>query len=157
MEQQQVSASSSLKTLHPFIDKEGLLRVGGSLQQSTFLYQTVHQMILLLNHHFTKLVVSAEHIRLHHAGPQLLRASLRERYWIPRIRNLVRKVIHQCITCYRFKAQATQQLMGELPSTRIQPSRPFLTSGVEYTGPISLRLGPPRSKTMTKGYIAIFV
>jgi len=29
MEQQQVAASSSLKTLHPFIDKEGLLRVGG--------------------------------------------------------------------------------------------------------------------------------
>ena len=47
--------------------------------------------------------------------------------------------------------------MGELPSTRIQPSRPFLTTGVDYAGPISLRLGPPRSKTITKGYIAIFV
>jgi len=35
MEQQEVTASSSLKTLHPFIDKEGLLRVGGRLQQST--------------------------------------------------------------------------------------------------------------------------
>ena len=96
-------------------------------------------------------------IRLHHAGPQLLIASLRERYWIPRMRNLVRTVIHQCLTCYRFKAQATQQLMGELPSTRIQPMRPFLTTGVDYAGPISLRLGPPHSKTITKGYIAIFV
>ena len=85
MEQQEVAASSSLKTLHPFIDKEGLLRVGGRLQQSTLPYQTMHQMILPSNHHFTKLVVSAEHIRLHHAGPQLLIASLREKYWIPRI------------------------------------------------------------------------
>jgi len=38
MEQQEVAASSSLKTLHPFIDKEGLLRLGGRLQQSTLLY-----------------------------------------------------------------------------------------------------------------------
>jgi len=157
MEQQEVAASSSLKTLHSFIDKEGLFRVGGRLQQSTLPYQTMHQMILPSNHHFTKLVVSAEHIRLHHAVPQLLIASLREKYWIPRIRNLVKTVIHQCLTCYRFKAQATQQLMGELPSTRVQPSRPFLTTGVDYAGPISLRLGPPRSKTITKGYIAIFV
>jgi len=65
--------------------------------------------------------------------------------------------IHQCLTCYRFKAQATQQLMGELPSTRVQPSRPFLTTGVDYAGPISLILGTPRSKTITKGYIAIFI
>jgi len=30
MEQQEVAAGSSLNTLHPFIDKEGFLRVGGS-------------------------------------------------------------------------------------------------------------------------------
>ena len=73
------------------------------------------------------------------------------------MRNLVRTVIHQCITCYRFKAQATQQLMVELPSTGIQTLRPFLTIGVDYAGPISLRLGPPGNKTITKGYIAVFV
>jgi len=39
MYQQEVEASSSLKTLHPFIDKEGLLIVGGRLQQSTLPYQ----------------------------------------------------------------------------------------------------------------------
>jgi len=157
MEQQEVAATSSLKTLHPFIDQEGLLRVGGRLQQSTLPYQTIHQIILPASQHFTKLIASAEHIRLHHAGPQLLTASLRDKYWIPRIRNLVKTIIHHCLTCYKFKAQATQQLMGELPSHRVQPSRPFLTTGIDYAGPISLRLGTPRSKTITKGYIAIFV
>jgi len=42
MEQKVVAASSSLKILHPFIGKEGLLRVGGRLQQSTLPYQTMH-------------------------------------------------------------------------------------------------------------------
>jgi hypothetical protein len=152
--QGEVATNSSLKTLYPFIEQEGILRVGGRLQQSTLPYQAIHQMILPANHHFTKLIVSVEHIRLHHAGPQLMTASLCENYWIPRLRNLVRTVTHQCLTCYKFKAQATQQLMGELPSPRVQPSRSFLTTGVDYAGPISLRMGTTRSKTVTKGYIA---
>ena len=103
MEQQGVSASISLKTLQTFIDKPRFLRLGGRLKKSTLHYQKVHQMILPSNHHFIKLVVSAEHISLHQPGPQIVKASLREGYWIPRIRLLVKT--------------ATQQLMGELPST----------------------------------------
>jgi hypothetical protein len=117
----------------------------------------MHQMILPSNQHFTKLIVSAEHIRLFHAGSQLLTASHREKYWIPRIRTVVKTTIHQCLTCYRLKAQATQQLMGELPPSRVQPSRPFATTGVDYAGPVLLRLGNTHSKTIVKGYIAIFV
>jgi hypothetical protein len=135
-ERKEVTSTSSLKTLHPFIDQEGLLRVGGRLQQSALPYQAIHQMILPANHHFTKLVVATEHIRLHHTGPQLLIASLWERFWIPRIRNLVKTTIHHRLICYKFKAEATRQLMGELPPSRVQPARPFLTTGVDYAGPI---------------------
>jgi len=154
---QEVSSSSTLKTLHPFLDQKGILRVEGRLQQSELSYQTMHQIILPPNCHLTKLIVSSEHYRLHHAGPQLLITSLRERYWIPRIRNIVKTVIHHCLTCYRFKAQASQQLMSELPSHRFRPSRPFLTTGVDYAGPVSIPLGSSRSKQISKGYIAIFV
>jgi len=113
----------------------------------------MHQIILPPNHHFTKLVVSAVHIRLHHAGPQLLIASLREKY----LDTKVKTDIHQCLTGFRFNVQATRQFMGELPLTRVQPSKPLLTTGVDYAGPISLRVGTPRSKTITKGYIVTFV
>jgi hypothetical protein len=37
-------------------------------------------MILPASQHFTKLDVSVEHTRFHHAGPQLLIASLRKWY-----------------------------------------------------------------------------
>jgi hypothetical protein len=52
----------------------------GRLQQTTLPYQAMHQMNLPSNNHFAKLFVTAEHIRLHHAGPKLLIASLREKY-----------------------------------------------------------------------------
>jgi len=48
-EKQEVAVNSSLKTLHPFIDNEGLLRVGGRLQHSTLPYQTRHQMREILD------------------------------------------------------------------------------------------------------------
>ena len=154
---QEVSRKSSLKSLHPFLDQQGVIRVGGRLQQSTLPYHAIHQVILPSNNHLTKLIVASEHIRLHHAGPQLLIASLRERYWIIKIRNVVKTIIHQCLICYRHKAQASQQLMSELPATRVRPARPFLTTGIDYAGPVYIRLGPPRSKQTSKGYIAIFV
>jgi len=130
-EKQEFAAYSTFKTLHPFPDKNYLIRFGERIQQSTLPYQTRLQMIRSANHHLTMLILSAEHLNLPHAGPQFLIASLREKYWIPRIRNLMRKTIHQCLNCYKLNAQATQQLIGELPPTRLQPSRPFLNTGVD--------------------------
>jgi hypothetical protein len=88
MEHKEVAATSSLKTLHPFIDQEGLLKVGRRLQQSMLPYQAIHQIILPASQLFTKLIILAEHIRLHHAGPQLPTASLCEKYWIPKNQEL---------------------------------------------------------------------
>ena len=53
-EKQEVAVNSSLKTTHPFLDKENLLRFGGRLKQSALPYQTRHLTILPANH-FTKL------------------------------------------------------------------------------------------------------
>ena len=97
-----------------------------------------------------------EHIILHHAGPQLLIASLRNNYWTSKIKNSVRTIINQCLTCYKLKVQASQQLMGQLPSSRVRPSRAFETAGVDYAVPVMIKQGSPRSKSTTKGYIAIF-
>jgi len=103
LECQEVSTTSSLRTLHLFIADEGIRRVEGRLQQSTFPYYVIYQIILPPKHYFSKLIASSGHIRLHHAGPQLLMASLREKYWIPRIQDVVKTVIYHCLTCYKLK------------------------------------------------------
>ncbi|XP_075213757.1 uncharacterized protein LOC142319964 [Lycorma delicatula] len=102
-------------------------------------------------------IIKAEHLRLLHAAPQLLLASLRLKFWIPRARKVIRSVIHNCVTCFRFKASSANQLMGQLPKHRVEISRPFLNSGVDYAGPFQIKYGNPRSKITTKCYVAIFV
>ena len=47
--------------------------------------------------------------------------------------------------------------MGELPQARVRSSSPFERSGVDYTGPINVRLTKTRGKGTIKGYIAIFI
>jgi len=152
----QVSSKSQLQPLHPFFDKEGYFRVGGRLQHSHLPYDPKHQLILPPVHHITELIIMNEHLRLH-AGPQLLSASLRQQYWIPRMKHVIRSVLHCCLPCFKLKAAASQQLMGQLPLARVIVSHPFVNAGIDYVGPFEIKSGNTRSKTTTKCYVALFI
>lgn len=69
------------------------MRVGGRLENSDYCYDKKHPILLQSAHRFTKLLFIHEHKRLMHAGPQLLLASIKERYWPIGGRNLAKNVI----------------------------------------------------------------
>lgn len=148
---------SKLRSLNAFIDEKGIIRVGGRLEKSNLPDFTKHQIILPGNHAFTKLILTDYHIRTLHGGPTMLLSNLRRRYWIVHAKSLVRKVVHQCIKCARFRANTRNQMMGSLPDARVTPCKPFLHSGVDFAGPIDLRLSKGRGCKTQKGYIAIFI
>ncbi|XP_071652998.1 uncharacterized protein [Temnothorax longispinosus] len=82
---------------------------------------------------------------------------IRQRYWIPRGRALVKRLILRCVTCARWRAATPQQLMGNLPRERVRPSRAFLHTGVDYAGPIMLRTTKGRGQRSHKAFISVFV
>ncbi|XP_054287856.1 uncharacterized protein LOC129003584 [Macrosteles quadrilineatus] len=47
--------------------------------------------------------------------------------------------------------------MGDLPKSRVTPSRPFLNTGLDYGGPFNIKVHNLRSIRLTKAYICIFV
>ncbi|XP_072395134.1 uncharacterized protein [Diabrotica undecimpunctata] len=75
-----VDSKSKLLTLNPFIDKDNILRVGGRLHNSDFCYDKKHPIVLDSKHHFTTILVRNEHLTLNHCSPQLLLASIREKF-----------------------------------------------------------------------------
>jgi len=154
----QVSGKSKLKYLKPFIDENGVIRVGGRLNNaaSISVFQR-HPMLLPANSNLTTLLFRYEHLRLLHAGPQAILSSLREQYWPINGRNIARKIVHQCITCFRLKPTIVQPLMSSLPKERVNPSRPFKICGIDYSGPINVKSSLQRKAPITKGYICIFV
>ncbi|XP_062535430.1 uncharacterized protein LOC134204669 [Armigeres subalbatus] len=150
----QVKKNSRLKTLSPRF-ANGILRVGGRLRNAPVPLNQRHPMILPDKHPLTERILSFSHLNNLHAGPQLITAAVRERFWPLCLRDLARQVVHSCIRCFRCKPKVMEQLMGELASERVTPTLPFFRSGVDYCGPFycrSTRKGAP-----IKCYVAIFV
>jgi hypothetical protein len=154
---QPISPKSSILSLNPFIDENKLIRVGGRLNFASITFQRKHPVILAA-HPLVKLIVRQAHIRTLHAGAQLTLATLRHDYWILRARNIIKAVVHQCIVCTREKASTPTQLMGHLPSVRVNPpTRAFLHCGIDYAGPVLVRPISGRGVASRKTYIAVFI
>ncbi|XP_076291067.1 uncharacterized protein LOC143214214 [Lasioglossum baleicum] len=77
------SVTGNLAPLNPFIDSDGILRVGGRLSRSELPYNARHPILLPKGHFVTKLIITDYHIRNFHAGIQGTLNSLRHRFWIP--------------------------------------------------------------------------
>lgn len=152
-----LNKNSKLRNLDPFLDSDGLLRVGGRLAEADIPYRQKHPIILPPNHHVTRILIDLEHISLFHAGPSQIIASLKTKYWILRVRNVVKKVLRCCIRCFRAAPKLTEQKMGNLPKVRLEPCRPFLNVGLDYLGPLTIREGGSRSKRRLKVWVALFV
>lgn len=150
-------SKNELARLTPFIDKNGLLRVGGRLTNSQFEYNKKHPVILPAKHHISLLIIRHEHIRLMHAGPQLMLSSLRERFWPVKGRNLARLVVHRCLTCFRAKPVSPIPIMGNLPSSRTSPTYPFHICGVDYAGPVLIKDKNGRGSKTCNAYISVFI
>lgn len=147
-----------LKSLSPFVDEEGLIRVGGRIRHAPLAEEQRHPTLLPPNHHVSDLILRAEHLRLKHCPPEQLLGSVRQRYWPIGGRRDTTKTVKNCISCFRFSPTVPDTLMGDLPGERVtEARRVFQVTGVDYAGPISLRESRRRGKGhITKGYIAVF-
>ncbi|XP_076289809.1 uncharacterized protein LOC143213641 [Lasioglossum baleicum] len=152
-----LSPKSSLLALDPFVDDDGILRVGGRLRHAPVAFSVKHP-IILASHPLVKQIIEHAHLRALHAGLQLTLHTLRQTFWILRARSLVKSTIHACVVCVRERAAVPAQLMGQLPTPRVSPSsRCFSHCGVDYAGPFQIRASSGRGITSRKAYVSLFV
>ncbi|XP_018310126.1 uncharacterized protein [Mycetomoellerius zeteki] len=150
----QISKTSKLRSLVPFLDGHNVMRVGGRLSNAPIPYAQKYPIILPSKHPLTRLIIVHEHYKHLHAGPQALLAAIRVHFWPLHARCTVKDVLRKYIVSFRAKPPMLQQRMGDLPATRIMTSRPFLNTGIDYGGPFTIKIS--RNKT-DKAHICIFV
>ena len=155
-----VVKSSRLAMLSPFVDRENplklpVLRVGGRLAHSDLERCAKHPLILPKSSAYTKALVWGAHLENQHASVDWLHFHLRQEYWILSSRQLLRSTVKQCYRCRKHNATRGQQIMADLPSSRVNPEPGFTHTGVDYTGNVHLRKDSISSEE-TPGYIAVF-
>ena len=116
-------------------------------------------MLLPRDHRVVELLIFYEHLRLLHAGPTLVSASLVQQFCIVRGHRTVHAKICNCVTCKRIGARAKPQIIGQLPVVHVclNPPDVFNSTGVDCARPICLNSGPMNKPVIIKGYVAVFV
>lgn len=154
---QSLSQKSSIHNLDPYIDSNGILRVGGRIQRAAITDDEKHPIILPAKIHLTTLLIRRTHDQTLHGGYGLVARKLRQKYWIVTGSNAIKSEIHKCVICFRFKKKLLIQKMGDLPSYRLQEAIPFTYTGVDYAGYFEIKSSTRKNAPYIKGYVALFI
>lgn len=144
---------SLVKQLNLIFDNE-LIKVKTRLEHSDFSKNVIFPILLPSTSLFTKLLVEYLHIKGLHASVSRLMVIVREQFWVPRCRQVLSKIVHNCITCRKYSSRFKYAIppSPSLPSCRINSSRAFQFSGVDYTGAILVK----NHGITYKSYICLF-
>ena len=126
---------SALYRLDPFVDDNGILRVGGRLRHARLEYKEKHPALLPKGHHFSKLIVRHYHGQVHHQGRQITHGAIRQAgYWLVDGNHVVAKELSLCVLCKKLRGPRLEQRMADLSSDRVEATPPFTNVGFEVFG-----------------------
>ncbi|GIY56295.1 reverse transcriptase [Caerostris darwini] len=146
-----VPPHSKIYSLVPYVDDRGILRVKGRLEQAELFHNEKHPAILPKSK-FTDLIIMSEHIKSFHSGVVSTLSRVRNNFWIPRGRQVVKKVISECLICKKCALKPAKQLTGQLPRDRVVESPPFAVVGIDFTGAITIKAGDQSCKKVPITY-----
>ena len=141
-----VPKKSKLFKLSPFVDSEGILRVGGRMDRSSLSYDIKHPIILpnakSTDGHMIDLLIKHHHEKMKHQGRGFTINALRGNgFWILGCSKAVSTHIFNCVTCRKLRGPKENQKMADLPSDRIEESAPFSHCGIDCFGPFVVKEG----------------
>lgn len=145
------------RKLAPFIDEEGILRVGGRLRKSVLSFDAKHPILLPKDGRFTTLVIEQVHGDNLHPGLKTLHNLLIQKFWILSPRSAIYHCLSKCIKCFRAKPKSYNPLMADLPKFRISHAKAFSHVTIDYAGPFCITMGKHRGAKTSKAYVCVFV
>ena len=132
----QLPKASPLYGLNPFLDCDGIIRVGGRCSRARWEFSEKHPMILPRKSHITDVLTRFYHAQYAHQGRSMTVNAIRSHgFWIIGISRVVSRIIHYCVTCRKERGALSSQKMADLPTQRVEESPPFTSVGCDCFGP----------------------
>ena len=131
---------TSLQKLDPFLDKDGVLRVGGRIRRADLNDETKFPIILPRDGHIIKLLVQHFHEACQDQGRTTTLNEIRSNgYWIIGGTSSVSRYILSCVRCRKLRSSPKSQKMSNLPEDRLHEAPPFTYCAVDYFGPFIIK------------------
>ena len=107
------------ENLKLFIDSKGVLRTIGRFKRASNLrYSARYPALLPSNSHLTNLIIRECHFQAKHATLATTINLLRQEFWIPRIRQVVKLELRHCLPCKReykqYKGKTKPPKLGDI-------------------------------------------
>ena len=139
------------------MDASELLKIGGRLNHTNLPDYQKNPIILSAQDPFAKLLFRHYHQKLGHCGPSALLAHAANVYHVVGGRKLSRSICSMCVICRKAAVKASSQLLGQLPSARVEPNYVFLHTGMDFAGPFLIKKGHTRRPVEIEANLAIFI
>lgn len=136
------------------VANDGILRCVGRLVNSDLEVDARRPVILPRDHAYTTMVIRDCHDRVLHSGVRATLAEMRSKYWVPKGRQCVKKVLSKCVICKKQEGKAySAPQTAALPDFRVREVPAFSKVGVDFAGPLYVKAP---TGGMRKAYIALF-
>ena len=133
--EENVKISSKISSLNPYLDENGIIRVGGRLEKSYINNDCKHPILMPKNCHISKLIILWCHQKTGHSGRGMTLNEVRSSGF----KSVTRSLLYHCVTFRSLRVKHGEQLMSELPSDRLQESPQFAYCGVDLFGPFTIK------------------
>ena len=143
-----------------FIDEQELLRCEGRIDKANIPRESKNPMLLPAKHPIIDLIVRDVHHRVKHNGIRDTLTTTRERFWILRGREVVKRILKKCVVCR--KAEGTPYGVPpppHLPPCRVADDPPFTNVGLDFAGPLLVRPDKETQssiESLSKVYVLLF-
>ncbi|XP_071177522.1 uncharacterized protein [Mytilus edulis] len=131
-----------------------IIRCGGRINNAPIDESAKFPVLIPNKDRFCKLIVMDAHAKNFHTGLESTVTFIRQSYWIPSIRQCVKSILRNCVTCRKITGRPYHTPdPPPLPSDRLNDSPPFTVTGVDFTGALNVRT---KSNSISKAYICLF-
>ncbi|CDW60679.1 hypothetical protein TTRE_0000907001 [Trichuris trichiura] len=141
----QLSGSSRLAPLRPYLNAQRLMRVGGRLRRTELPEGTQHPVSQ--KYSVAHWMTWERYLQLMHASSERVLADLRTEVLVISGRRCVRGILKNCLYCQRLTVKPVFPRMADLPLERIDFKHPaFSNVGIDFFGPLEVSAERSRVK-----------
>ena len=120
-----------------FLDSNKVMKCRGRINEADLPAASKQPILMPSKHHVVELLIQDIHKKIKHSGTLDTLSTIRERFWILKGRQVVKRVLKSCTIYNRYEGLPYSSVIPpDLPAVQVSDAPPFTHTGVDYAGPL---------------------